>query len=209
MGLTLLVYVAQFPVALLTDAKAGKCRSSRTGSRCLAFVLNLAASLASVNVFRGTWYLLDVYLIPSRYDLSLINGALYGLSALLVFHAGSSLHAGVVSDSESCRGSQNLFEFYYTTYFYLLKVSFKQPNIPFMMRSISRLSENRRSTTEKRRPRTTGTVPFNQSTRLEAAQEQIYCWVKNTTLLMMMTHVMIATPITDDQSARQLDPCCP
>jgi hypothetical protein len=57
-------------------------------------------------------------LFLEHYELSLINGQLYGALVLIALHCGSSLHAGIFEDASSEKGG-NMTEFYYSTYFYI------------------------------------------------------------------------------------------
>ena len=106
-----------------------KCHNSKASktlrvikTRFMALILNCFALFSTINTFRGYWYLLDSYYFPheDHYEISLITGQLFGALVLIAMNATCSLHAGVFkADGEP---SSQLFEFYYSSYFYL-KVS--------------------------------------------------------------------------------------
>ena len=77
--------------------------------------------LSTINMFRGYWFLTDVYFGNNYespfYEISLIHGQLYGALVLMVCFAGCSLHAGIFRDEFT--GSKCLLDFYYMSYFYI------------------------------------------------------------------------------------------
>ncbi len=70
----------------------------RLNLRLLSFGFALLAVCASVQSFRGYWFLLDVYFIPDSYEVSLLNGQAYGGLILLLIGLGPLMFPGVVSD---------------------------------------------------------------------------------------------------------------
>lgn len=140
---TFLVFVVQFHVArrvsIINDDKS-KSWQKTCAKHSLGFLFNLMALFSTVNTFRGYWYLYDEYLIPSKkpiifspeifsksifigdYELSLINGQIYGAVLLFLLYSGSSLHAGVFRDVGDENGS-SMVEFYFSSYFFIKVVT--------------------------------------------------------------------------------------
>jgi len=108
-------------------------------------VYNIIGLIATVNTFRGFWYLFDNYFEVNHdfltgtsnellrqinqtehienaeerdYHLSLINSQILGAFLLLLFHCGAQLHGGICKDVSKEKG-HTLSEFYYTSYFYI------------------------------------------------------------------------------------------
>ena len=83
----------------------------------------LIGIISTVNMFRGYWFLLDEYFMPTNYESSLIHGQIYGALILMISFAGCSLHAGVFRDEHV--GAKCLVDFYYMSYFYAkVKIQF-------------------------------------------------------------------------------------
>ena len=115
------IFCLQFPIANYVDNKrSGFCGDLL--AHILAYFLNFLCFFSAQNTFRGYWYLLDEYLMPSNYENSLINGFFYGVLVLFAFHCGCSLHAGIFSDLSEEKGG-NIIEYYFSSYFFI-KVSF-------------------------------------------------------------------------------------
>ena len=126
------IFLVQFPYSTFTDdiftKQSGKDIKYSTGStiffkiwaHILGYILGFLCLIASVNTFRGYWYLMDEYFMAGEenYEKSLINSKIYGALILFVCHCGCSLHAGIYGDVSQEKGG-NLIEYYYTSYFFI------------------------------------------------------------------------------------------
>lgn len=92
------------------------------------FVANGAFSLvgcyATLESFRGVWYLMDAYYMTEDYKASLLTGGLFGVLGLLLFDMGPSLHPGISSDKGG------LISFEYLVYHYIKEKSAAKPRMP-------------------------------------------------------------------------------
>ena len=87
--------------------------------KLLGFVLNLVALVSTINSFRGYWYMMDEYYLTGNYVSSLLTGQLIGCLVLMALNATCSLHAGVIKEDKQDEPDSKLFDFFYSSYFYL------------------------------------------------------------------------------------------
>ena len=66
--------------------------------------------------FRSSWYLLDIFYLPTSPVASLVSGQVIGLLVLIALRCSSCLHAGIYRDFPS---SGLLITFHHTSYFYI------------------------------------------------------------------------------------------
>lgn len=114
----LAIFLLQFPFSRFMDFVEKSTFGHELLAHLLGYLLGFLSLFASVNGFRGYWYLLDVYLLPGQEENSLIVGQLFAVFILFSLHAGCSLHAGIFSDASKQLGA-NMNEYYYTTYFFI------------------------------------------------------------------------------------------
>ena len=117
-----LVYLLQFVVAIRVDSTDLSRRGDpmrRVDNWLLASLVNLLCLVSTVNSFRGYWYLMDEYYLPKDYSASLLTGQALGCLVLMALGATCSLHAGVFREDKA-DAPGFLFDFYYSTYFYLM-----------------------------------------------------------------------------------------
>ena len=87
--------------------------------KLLCFALNLVALVSTINSFRGYWYMMDEYYLTGNYVSSLLTGQLIGCLVLMALNATCSLHAGVIKEDTQDEPDSKLFDFFYSSYFYL------------------------------------------------------------------------------------------
>ncbi len=62
----------QFPISkYYADVGEDKTLCTYISRRALSVIPGLLALIASVNSFRGYWYLMDVYLMPGKHEVNL------------------------------------------------------------------------------------------------------------------------------------------
>ena len=113
--------MALFPIqfaSAFTIEKDSPRLSKRMKNRLIDFVPNFLALVSTIATFRGYWSLIDVFVFPKQYNVSLVACLIVGCLLLMVLSATSNLHAGV-SKAEIDDPQSQLFDVYYSTFFYL------------------------------------------------------------------------------------------
>ena len=63
--------------------------------------------------------MMDEYYLTGNYVSSLLTGQLIGCLVLMALNATCSLHAGVIKEDKQDEPDSKLFDFFYSSYFYL------------------------------------------------------------------------------------------
>ena len=87
-------------------------------NKMIDFVPNFLALVATIATFRGYWILMDLYVFPDQYNISLMTCLIVGCLLLMVLSGTCNLHAGV-GNADINDPKAQLFDVYYSTYFYL------------------------------------------------------------------------------------------
>ena len=116
-----MVYLLQFVIAIRVDnTDKNRCPPLRkVDNWLLSFLIDMIGLVSTVNSFRGYWYLMDEYYLPEAYNASLQTGQALGCLVLMALGATCSLHAGVFKEDKN-DAPGFLFDFYYSSYFYLM-----------------------------------------------------------------------------------------
>ena len=111
------MYPIQFAAAFMIE-KDTTMLSKKLKNRLIDFVPNVLALVATLATFRGYWSLIDLFVFPNQYNVSLATCLIVGCLLLMVLSATNNLHAGV-SKADIDDPKSQLFDVYYSTYFYL------------------------------------------------------------------------------------------
>ena len=111
------LFPIQFASAFMIEKDTSRL-AKRLKNRLIDFVPNFLGLVSTIATFRGYWSLIDLFVFPKQYNVSLVACLVVGCLLLMVLSATSSLHAGV-SKAEIDDPQSQLFDVYYSTFFYL------------------------------------------------------------------------------------------
>ena len=120
-AISAVMYPVQFASAFLIEKNNGggwPTWSRNFTNKMIDFVPNFLALVATIANFRGYWILMDLYVFPDQYNISLMTCLIVGCLLLMVLSGTCNLHAGV-GNADINDPKAQLFDVYYSTYFYL------------------------------------------------------------------------------------------